>query len=264
MTLQDSLPKWLVPAVVAILLTVAARFSFLTPSIPMPLRFLSHAMMVPLLAVLLFRQPLPRMAMGIGQTWPLLAAIFCVWGFLLIAGAFGFERTYSDWRIALAIAAWQLPFIPLVLRLPERLASTYTVSTWWFFAAGAGTLFVWPNGYADDPGPLGGMVSNFFFTGMTEELVFRGVIQGYLLSRWRGRWLGLSAANWVTAVLFAWSHNVTLEPNHLPWFIHLLPAGLLYGVIRERTGSWLASGIAHGLMIPALYFWGALGVIKLS
>ena len=261
---HDFVRRWLVPIAITTSLTVATHYSFLATSVPMPLSFMSHACMVPLLALILLRQPLPPMAWGNNQSWQVLAAIINVWGWLFIAGSFGFERTYSDWRIALLIAFWQLPFIPLALKLPERSSATLTVSTWWFFAAAAGTLFIWPNGYADDPGPLGNMVSNFFFTGMTEELAFRGVIQGYLLSRWRGKWLGLSSANWLTAALFAWSHNMTFEASHLPWFIYLLPAGLFYGVVRERTGSWLAPGIAHGLVIPALYFWSALGVITLS
>lgn len=258
---HDFARKLLVPIAVAAALTVAARYSALAAPVPIPLRLLSHACLIPLLALVLLRQPLPRMVLSVGHVSQILAGIACVWGSMFISGNFGFERTYSDWRIALILALWDLPFLVLAFRLPERSSATIFVSTWWFFAAAAGALLLWPNGNVDDPGPLGDMVFNFFFIGMTEELTFRGVIQGYLLSRWRGKWLGLSSANWVTAVLFAWLHNLTLEANHLPWFIYLLPRGLFYGVVRERTGSWLAPGIAHGLIIPAYYFWGATGLI---
>jgi membrane protease YdiL (CAAX protease family) len=104
---------------------------------------------------------------------------------------------------------------------------------------------------------------NFLFIGMAEELAFRGLIQGYLLTRLRGYFLGVSTANWITAALFAWIHNFYLDTNLLPWMSFTFPMGLVYGIIREKTGNWTISGISHGLMIPSLYAFAKLGALEM-
>jgi len=69
---------------------------------------------------------------------------------------------------------------------------------------------------------------------LVEELIFRGLVYGWLA----GRWGGLTA--WLLSSLaFAAAHY---EPAHV---VLVLPLGLLFGWLRWRTDSLLPSLIAH-------------------
>ena len=82
---------------------------------------------------------------------------------------------------------------------------------------------------------------------LVEELVFRGLLYGWLAGRW-GRNVG-----WiVSSIAFAAAHT---EPAHI---ILVFPLGLLFGWLRQRTDSLLPSLVAHiannGLaLIAAVY-----------
>ena len=69
---------------------------------------------------------------------------------------------------------------------------------------------------------------------LVEELVFRGLLYGWLAGRW-GRTVG-----WIVSSLaFAAAHT---EPAHI---ILVFPLGLLFGWLRQRTDSLLPSLVAH-------------------
>ena len=69
---------------------------------------------------------------------------------------------------------------------------------------------------------------------LVEELVFRGLLYGWLAGRW-GRTVG-----WIVSSLaFAAAHA---EPAHI---ILVFPLGLLFGWLRQRTDSLLPSLVAH-------------------
>jgi membrane protease YdiL (CAAX protease family) len=69
---------------------------------------------------------------------------------------------------------------------------------------------------------------------VVEELVFRGLLYGWLAGRW-GKNVG-----WIASSLaFAAAH---MEPAHI---ILVLPLGLLFGWLRQRTDSLLPSLVAH-------------------
>ncbi|MBX9944680.1 MAG: CPBP family intramembrane metalloprotease [Reyranella sp.] len=69
---------------------------------------------------------------------------------------------------------------------------------------------------------------------LAEELVFRGLLYGWLEGRWGG------AVAWIASSLaFAAAH---VEPAHA---ILVLPLGLLFGWLRWRTGSLWPSLVAH-------------------
>ena len=79
---------------------------------------------------------------------------------------------------------------------------------------------------------------------LVEELLFRGIIQGQLIKRdWGKRaWLGLSAANVVTSVLF-----VTIHMLHSSVFFALtimLPS-LVFGYFRDYCNSLYPSILLH-------------------
>ena len=79
---------------------------------------------------------------------------------------------------------------------------------------------------------------------LVEELVFRGLLFGWLAGRWGG---GLAFV--LSSLAFAAAH---VEPAHA---ILVLPLGLVFGLLRWRTGSLWPSLVAHmannGLAVAA-------------
>ena len=79
---------------------------------------------------------------------------------------------------------------------------------------------------------------------LVEELVFRGLLYGWLAGRW-----GTTVAWLVSSLAFAAAH---IEPAHA---ILVLPLGLWFGWLRRRTGSLWPSLVAHmannGLAVAA-------------
>jgi membrane protease YdiL (CAAX protease family) len=69
---------------------------------------------------------------------------------------------------------------------------------------------------------------------LVEELVFRGLVYGWITGRWG------SLAGWiVSSLLFAAAH---VELKHV---VLVLPLGLLFGWLRRRTDSLLPSLFSH-------------------
>jgi membrane protease YdiL (CAAX protease family) len=69
---------------------------------------------------------------------------------------------------------------------------------------------------------------------VVEELVFRGLLYGWIAGRW-GSWPALI----VSALAFAGAH---WEPAHV---VLVLPLGVLFGWLRRRTDSLLPSLVSH-------------------
>lgn len=69
---------------------------------------------------------------------------------------------------------------------------------------------------------------------LVEELVFRGLLYGWVENRWNP-----TAAVIVSSLAFAAAHY---EPAHI---ILVLPLGLLFGYLRRHTGSIVPSLVAH-------------------
>jgi len=82
------------------------------------------------------------------------------------------------------------------------------------------------------------------FAAFTEETIFRGVLQPALQAR-----IGCGAGIVVTAVLFAATH-FRFRPLVL---VNLTGIGLVFGGLRERTGSLWAPAITHALI------WSVMG-----
>lgn len=97
-----------------------------------------------------------------------------------------------------------------------------------------------------------------FFSGFGEEFVFRGYIQSRLNQAF-GRPMRMFGVQFgwgliITSLLFGLFHAFnTYDPAlglvSLSWGWALFTAfgGLFFGILREKTGSLLAPGIAHGL-----------------
>ncbi len=88
---------------------------------------------------------------------------------------------------------------------------------------------------AQDRGKL--LPSLFAFAVMApvvEELIFRGLLYGWIESRW-----GSKVALVVSSLAFAAAH---FEPAHI---LLVLPLGFLFGWLRRRTNSLMPSMVSH-------------------
>lgn len=136
----------------------------------------------------------------------------------------------SDLALAAPRNGWTDPAIWLALAAGPA---------FWLLAVAAGV---------EVPGPerpsWARVASALLWYPVLEELLFRGVIQGQLIARrWGGRrWLGISAANAVTALLFAALH-LALGPT--PWAAAVLVPALVFGGLRERTASVYPAILVH-------------------
>ena len=85
-----------------------------------------------------------------------------------------------------------------------------------------------------------------------EELLFRGCLQGWLFTHGWGRqsFVGISVANLLTSVVFSGAHIAT---HSLPWALSTLFPSLLFGVLRDRSGSVLPPLALH-IIYNAGYF----------
>ncbi|UVT17839.1 MAG: JDVT-CTERM system CAAX-type protease [Nitrospira sp.] len=77
-----------------------------------------------------------------------------------------------------------------------------------------------------------------------EELLFRGIIQGYLLQSIAGQktWIGLSTANLLSSFLFTCAH---LASHSLFWSLLVFVPSLCFGFVRDRFGSVYPSIALH-------------------
>jgi len=124
-------------------------------------------------------------------------------------------------------------------------------------------FLIFPIGLALAYGKLGLVIVStviwqFIFSGFGEEFIFRGYFQSRLNQAF-GRPMrlfgiqfgaGLIVASLLFGLLHAFnSFDPALGVSSLSWGSAIASgvAGLFFGVLREKTGSLLAPGIAHGL-----------------
>ncbi len=98
----------------------------------------------------------------------------------------------------------------------------------------------------------------FFISGFGEEMLFRGYVQSRVNLEFGRpyRFLGANfgAGLFVSSFLFGFLHMLnTFSPftasfSVLPWWgVSAFFSGLFFGFVREKTGSIISVGIAHGL-----------------
>jgi membrane protease YdiL (CAAX protease family) len=102
------------------------------------------------------------------------------------------------------------------------------------------------------------VIWQFIFSGFGEEFTFRGYFQSRLNQAF-GRPLNLFGIQFgigliIASLLFGFWHAfntydpaVGLSSFAWGWALSTFMGGLFFGVIREKTGTLLAPGIAHGL-----------------
>jgi hypothetical protein len=101
------------------------------------------------------------------------------------------------------------------------------------------------------------VIFQFFLSGIGEEIVYRGYIQSRLNAAF-GRpfevgGIRFGAGLFITALLFGLAHalsgfNPFVRSFHIDLFYGVVTGiwGLVYGLLREKTGSILGAGILHG------------------
>ncbi len=105
---------------------------------------------------------------------------------------------------------------------------------------------------------LSTVVWQFVFSGFGEEFVWRGYVQSRLNQAFGRpmRMFGIQfgAGLFIASILFGFLHafntydpKIGLESLSWGWALFTTFGGLLFGILREKTGSLLAPGIAHGL-----------------
>lgn len=119
----------------------------------------------------------------------------------------------------------------------------------------AGVLFWLALAWMGEAGPalgLAALLSLVLLQPLLEELLFRGLLQGWLVARpWGRRQLGgLTWANLAVTVVFVALHFI----NHPPlWAAGVLLPSLLYGYFRDRHDN-VAPAIALHVFYNAGYF----------
>lgn len=88
---------------------------------------------------------------------------------------------------------------------------------------------------------------------LCEELLFRGVIQGYLAQSRsiQKTWFGLSISNLGTSCLFSLAH---LTSHSISWSLLVLIPSLCFGFVRDRFGSVYPSIILHAFYNSGYFF----------
>jgi membrane protease YdiL (CAAX protease family) len=104
------------------------------------------------------------------------------------------------------------------------------------------------------------VVDNLFVVALPEEFFYRGYLQTRLRDAWpEGRlFLGarLGKAFWVTAALFALGHLAIFQV----WRLGVFFPALLFGWMRERTGTVMGAALLHAccnllvLVLEASFF----------
>jgi uncharacterized protein len=110
---------------------------------------------------------------------------------------------------------------------------------------------------------VAGFVFYLFFMGSGEEIFFRGYIQSRLNLVF-GRPYQFAGIPWgwgliIASLLFGFMHYVNPHnPYQVWWVFWTFFSGLMYGIIREKTGGIVAPAIAHGMpQALAMLFFGA-------
>jgi membrane protease YdiL (CAAX protease family) len=107
-----------------------------------------------------------------------------------------------------------------------------------------------------------GFLSVTLWQPLFEELLFRGIVQGYLLQSMPGQktWFGLSTANLLTSFLFSLAH---LANHSISWSLLVFGPSLCFGFVRDRFGSVYPAIALHAFYNTG-YFLLIGGVTLLS
>ena len=120
---------------------------------------------------------------------------------------------------------------------------------------------------------LGRLAFGFLFVGLSEEILFRGLIHSYLAKFWTGVWswrgYKMPVAGIIAALIFTLAHiGLRLSPFtvahfFLPQLVQAFVLGLFYSWAYHRTGRLLAPILTHNFSDGVLWL-GEYLVIALT
>jgi membrane protease YdiL (CAAX protease family) len=142
------------------------------------------------------------------------------------------------WAIAIALVtggaavAVVLVFAPILVTHPSPATTEYVYARMGLSVASV----------------VGAFAAEAVFTTLGEEVFFRGLLGGWLVTR-----LGFQLGNAVQAIIFLAPHALLLAVNVHFWpvLVPQLAAGWLLGWLRTRSGSILPGWLAHTLVNTA-------------
>lgn len=134
---------------------------------------------------------------------------------------------------------------------------------WALLLAGAllalGAGYAYPALFPSVPASGAWLVGLALWQPLTEEIVFRGILQNALGDMTRHKsWHRLTAANLIQALAFALSHTI-----HHPtaWALAMIPTGLVFGYLRERHHHIGGAFLTHAIW-NLMYFWALPTVLS--
>ncbi len=165
---------------------------------------------------------------------------------------------FLSWQGAIIITMWHLAAVPLLCRIFQNEAQTKDQlltnrDLGWLlslFTVAVGITFL-----LNSIHPVAArLFIALIFIGQAEEFLFRGYIQTRLNQVFGKPFslLGLSFG-WgiiLASLLFGLMHVLSPgNPWHWAWGFWTFFGGLCFGVIREKGGSFVASGLVHGIIM---------------
>jgi len=189
----------------------------------------------------------------------------------LSALGFGFllpklQISHVDWDGALILSVIEICSLFLIAYLVKKKQTfsnlpSSNITLFLFLLVVAFSLAVLTTPYTER---ISGFVFYLFFVGFGEEIMFRGYIQSRLNKAF-GRSYQFYGVNlgWglvIASLMFGFMHVINpYNPFHWWWGFWTFFAGLVFGFIREKTGSVVAPAIIHGTPQAILIFFFGLG-----
>lgn len=230
--------------------------------------FLNHTMMIALSLIMIALSRRSFTAYGLSfknLRYHLTIALICILPMMLVSAAFArVDMTSRNGALILAALSLALLFV-LAWLLRKRPTANTTATT-----ALCAVLLLSASPLSMDGVVIKkilGSVYYFFFVGFGEEMLFRGYMQSRLNAAF-DRPYRFFGAKWgwgliITSLLFGFAHvfvhfNPFLKEFNLMWWLAFwnIFTGLVFGYLREKTGSILVPAILHGFpqTIAVLFF----------
>ena len=175
--------------------------------------------------------------------------------------------SYTDFGGALILSFSNMAALVLIARFlrkspthQEQAASTYRILIFFLIF---GVLIILSALTLPLGKQVAGLTCGLFTTGFGEEILFRGYIQS-AFNRAFGRPFHIWGIRWgwsvvITAALFGAMHYLH-GTGTLWWGVWTTFAGLVLGLLREKTGAIVAPAMAHGVPAAIQYvFMGGIG-----
>jgi len=179
------------------------------------------------------------------------------------------QTSYVDWDGALILSVLgicQVFLIAYLLKKKQTFSNlpSSNIILFLFLLVAAFSLAIFTTPYTKR---ISGFVFYLFFVGFGEEILYRGYIQSRLNEAF-DRSYHFFGVNWgwgiiIASLIFGFSHMGILTLSlgeyvlRLPWVFWTFFSGLVFGFIREKTGSIVAPAVVHGMpQAFAILFFG--------